>query len=205
MPTARPATSAGTSWCTSGRASRAGAAGARSARSCRASDPPTSARPARANGRLWPETFAPKRDPAPLRRVPAPSHNARHEPVSADAHPARRHRRHRRLQERRDRAPPARARCRGAGRDDGRRLPLRHAAHVPGAVRPAGAHGPLGRGRRGRDGPHRTGALGRPHPGRAGDGRLHRPSRARPGRRPAHDAVPRDRCAARGRAGHEPR
>ena len=101
-------------------------------------------------------------------------------------------------------APTARARRRGAGRDDGRRAPVRHAAHLPGAVGPARAHRPLGRGRRSGDGPHRTRALGRSDPGRAGDGRLHRAPRARPRRRPAHDALPRDRRADHRRAGDEP-
>src|SRR5690606_35594038 len=91
-----------------------------------------------------------------------------------------------------------------AGGDDRSRHPLRDPADLPGPVRAQRTHQPVGRGRRGRDGPHRTGALARPgaggpchcqHAGEAG---------AWPGRRPGQHPVPGHLGAAGGRPGDEP-
>ena len=86
---------------------------------------------------------------------------------------------------------------------DRSRVPLHHPADAAGAVRPAGAHRPLGLRRRQRDGPHRPVARRRCDRRRAGLGGLPREDRQRPRRRPPVHADARARLPAVRRARDE--
>ena len=119
-------------------------------------------------------------------------------------HPARRHRRHRRLQESGPGAAAARARRRSAGRHDAGGRPLRDRHHLPGRLGPRRAQRAVGRGGGSGHGTHRTRPLGRPGADRPGERGLPGAPRGRAGRRPARDAVSGDAGADRRGASHEP-
>ena len=127
-----------------------------------------------------------------------------HEPFRPPPHPARSHRRHRRLQGGRAHAPAGHGRPRRAGRDERGRLPLHHAGHHAGAVGTGRGHGPVGCVGCQRDGTHRAVARPRAHRGCAGQRGFHRQAGQWPRRRPAVHAVPGARMSAAGGPGHEP-